>query len=70
MGNTVEPREMKHLVGVLENILDELDSLNLIQTAARIASAMDTLRDEIARNYPEDLPEVQRVELARAVERD
>ncbi len=70
MGNTIEPRDAKHLIGVLEDILDKLDSLNLIQTAARIASAVDTLRDEIARNYPEDSAEVQHVELARAAERD
>jgi len=70
MGDTVEPRDAKHLIGMLENILDELDALNLIQTAARVASAMDTLRDEIARKYPEDLLGTRQVELARAVERD
>jgi len=70
MSDTVEPREAKHLTGVLETLLDELDALNLIQTAARVSSAMDTLREEIARNYPADLPNTQQIELARAVERD
>jgi len=70
MGDVVEPRDAKHLIGMLENILDELDALNLIQTAARVASAMDTLRDEIVRNYPEDLLDTRPVELARAAERD
>lgn len=70
MGDTDKPRDAKHLIGMLENFLDELDALNLIQTAARVASAIDTLRAEIERNFPNEAAEVQQVDLVRAVERD
>lgn len=70
MGDTVKPRDPQHLVGMLEGFLDDLDHLNLIQTAARVASAVDTLKAEIERNYPDETLETQQVELIRAAERD
>lgn len=69
MGDTVKSRDAQHLVGMLESFLDELDALNMIQTAARIASAIDTLKTEIERNCDDDM-EIQQVELIRAAERD
>jgi len=70
MGDTVKPRDAKHLIGMLESFLDELDALNMIQTAARVASAIDTLKAEIERNAVDDDMEIQQVELIRAAERD
>jgi len=70
MGDTVKPRDAKHLVTMLESFLDELDAMNLIQTAARVASAIDTLRAEIERNGLDEDLESQQVELIRAAERD
>jgi hypothetical protein len=70
MGDTVEPRDARHLIGMLEKFLDELDDLNMIQTAARVASAIDTLKAEIERNAVDDDMEIQQVELIRAAERD
>ena len=47
MSDNGEPRDATHLIGLLENLLDELDAHNLIQTAAKVASTIDTLRAEI-----------------------
>jgi hypothetical protein len=47
MANIVEPRDAAHLIGLLENVLDELDARNLVQTAAKVASTIDTLKAEI-----------------------
>lgn len=50
MDEFVEPQDAMHLVGALERLLDELDSRNLIQTAAKLASTIDTLKAEIERS--------------------
>jgi hypothetical protein len=70
MGDTVKPTDPQLLVGMLEGFLDDLDHLNLIQTAARVATAVDTLKAEIERNYPDESTQTQQVELIRAAERD
>lgn len=70
MGDTIKPRDPQHLVGMLEGFLDDLDQLNLIQTAARVASAVDTLKAEIESNDLDESVVPQQVELIRAAERD
>lgn len=52
MGDIVEPKDAAHLIGLLENVLDELDARNLIQTAAKVASTIDTLKAEIECAHP------------------
>lgn len=46
MGDSLQSRDTAQLVGILESLLDELDQRNLIQSAAKLASAIDTLRLE------------------------
>lgn len=46
MGDGLQSRDTAQLVGLLESLLDELDQRNLIQSAAKLASAIDTLRME------------------------
>lgn len=70
MDESIEPRDAAHLVEVLESLLDELDSHNLVQTAAKVASTIDTLKAEIDRNTKNVSAESQRVELIRAVDHD
>ena len=70
MDDVVEPQDAKHLIETLERLLDELDSRNLIQTAAKVASTIDTLKAEIERNAQNLALETQRVDLIRAIERD
>lgn len=70
MDDVVEPQDAKHLIETLERLLDELDSRNLIQTAAKVASTIDTLKAEIERNIQNLALETQRVDLIRAIERD
>ncbi len=70
MSHKEEANDPQFLVLKLENFLDELDQLNLIQTAARVASAIDTLKAAIAVNFPDDDIGSQGSELVRASERD
>lgn len=70
MGQIEEAKAPQFLVVMLENFLDELDQFNLIQTAARVASAIDTLKAEIAINFPDEDIGSQRTEFVRASERD
>ena len=70
MDDVVEPQDTKHLIETLERLLDDLDSRNLIQTAAKVASTIDTLKAEIERNAQNLALETQRVDLVRAIERD
>ncbi len=70
MDDVVEPQDAKHLIETLERLLDELDSRNLIQTAAKVASTIDTLKAEIERNIHNLALETQRVDLIRAIELD
>lgn len=70
MDDSVESHDATHLIGMLERVLDELDARNLIQTAAKIASTIDTLKAEIERNAQNVVLEIQRVDLIRAAERD
>lgn len=46
MGDGLQSRDTAQLVGLLESLLEELDQRNLIQSAAKLASAIDTLRLE------------------------
>ncbi len=70
MSQIEEAKFPQFLVLTLEKFLDELDQFNLIQTAARVASAIDTLKAEIAVNFPDDDIGSQGSELVRASERD
>ena len=70
MVESIEPRDATHMVGILESLLDELDSHNLIQTAAKVASTIDTLKAEIERKMHKASVECQSVELIRAIEHD
>ena len=70
MDDAVEPQDAKHLIETLERLLDELDSRNLIQTAAKVASTIDTLKAEIERNIHNLALETQRVDLIRTIELD
>ena len=70
MENAADPKDSAHLVEMLERLLDELDSRSLIQTAAKVASTIDTLKAQIERNAPNLALETQRVDLIRAIERD
>ena len=70
MVESIEPRDATHMVGMLESLLDELDSHNLIQTAAKVASTIDTLKAEIERKMHKASVESQSVELIRAIEHD
>lgn len=70
MSHKEEAKDPQFLVLKLENFLDELDQLNLIQTAARVSSAIDTLKAEIAANFSDPDISHERVELIRAAERD
>ncbi len=70
MDDSIEPQDAAHLIGVLESLLDELDSHNLIQTAAKVASTIDTLKSEIERKMQNVSGDSQRVELIRAIEHD
>lgn len=58
------------LVHRLEIFLDELDQLNLIQTAARLASTIDTLKTEVTEVFPDTDLDPGSAELIRASERD
>lgn len=70
MGDTVGGDDASYLVGILENLLDELDARCLIQTAAKVASTIDTLKAEIERTDKNVSGQTQQVNLARAIERD
>lgn len=70
MDDSIEPRDATHLIGKLESLLDELDSYNLVQTAAKISSTIDTLKAEIGRKAQNVSTENQRVELIRAIDHD
>ena len=70
MNDSIEPEDATHLIGVLESLLDELDSHNLIQTAAKVSSTIDTLKGEIERKMQNVSAETQRVELIRAIDHD
>ncbi len=70
MSHKEEAKDPQFLVLKLENFLAELDQLNLIQTAARVSSAIDTLKAAIAGNFSDPDISHERVELIRAAERD
>ena len=70
MDDSIELRDTTHLIGVLESLLDELDSHNLIQTAAKVSSTIDTLKAEIERKRQNVSAETQKIELTRAIEHD
>jgi hypothetical protein len=70
MDDSIEPQDATHLIGVLESLLDELDSHNLIQTAAKVSSTIDTLKGEIERKAQNVSAETQRVELIHATDHD
>lgn len=70
MSQIEEAKDPQFLVSRLEIFLDELDRFNLVQTAARVSSALDTLKIEIAANFAQPSPESQKIELIRASERD
>lgn len=46
MGEKLGVLDTLGLIGLLEGLLDELDRRNLLQAAAKLASAIDTLRLE------------------------
>ena len=70
MDDSIEPQDAAHLIGVLESLLDELDSHSLIQTAAKVASTIDTLKSEIEMKRQNVSGDSQRVEFIRAIEHD
>jgi hypothetical protein len=70
MDDSNQPRDASHLIGVLESLLDELDSHNLIQTAAKVSSTIDTLKAEIERKMQNVSEGTQRVELIPAIDHD
>lgn len=70
MSQIEEAKFPQYLVLTLEKFLDQLDQFNLIQTAARVSSAIDTLKAEIAVNFPDNDIGSERSEFIRAAERD
>ena len=69
MCDAAERNEAMQLLGKLEDILAQLDELSLVQSAARIASAIDGLKAEIGAPPADFLTTDQSAELVRAAER-